>query len=107
MSNTNNTIQTQTSNALHNAIMEGGGKDHLPMLAPESTYEYTWKDKDVPVSEGSSETKTERYMENYKNVSQDIHNQLNAEIEAIQIILTGIDNDIYSIVDACPNACEM
>nr|GEV07539.1 hypothetical protein [Tanacetum cinerariifolium] len=23
------------------------------------------------------------------------------------IILTGIDNDIYSIVDACPNACEM
>nr|GEZ29059.1 hypothetical protein [Tanacetum cinerariifolium] len=25
----------------------------------------------------------------------------------VQIILTGIDNDIYSIVDACPNACEM
>nr|GFC62156.1 hypothetical protein [Tanacetum cinerariifolium] len=24
-----------------------------------------------------------------------------------QIILTGIDNDIYSTVDACPNACEM
>ncbi|GJU23307.1 hypothetical protein Tco_1156649 [Tanacetum coccineum] len=30
-----------------------------------------------------------------------------AEAEAIQIILTGIDNDIYSAVDACPNACEM
>ncbi|GJS23795.1 retrovirus-related pol polyprotein from transposon TNT 1-94 [Tanacetum coccineum] len=43
MSNTNNTMQTQTSNALHNAIMEVGG----------------------------------------------------------------IDNDIYSTVDACPNACEM
>nr|GFA69165.1 hypothetical protein [Tanacetum cinerariifolium] len=28
-------------------------------------------------------------------------------VEAIQIILTGIDNDIYSTVDACPNACEM
>nr|GFC58261.1 hypothetical protein [Tanacetum cinerariifolium] len=27
--------------------------------------------------------------------------------EAIQIILTGIDNDIYSTVDACPNACEI
>nr|GEZ13168.1 hypothetical protein [Tanacetum cinerariifolium] len=25
---------------------------------------------------------------------------------AVQIILTGIDNDIYSTVDACPNACE-
>ncbi|GJT99817.1 hypothetical protein Tco_1110156 [Tanacetum coccineum] len=46
-------------------------------------------------------------MENYKNVSQDIRDQLNAEAEAVQIILIGIDNDIYSTVDACPNACEM
>ncbi|GKA26198.1 hypothetical protein Tco_0712307 [Tanacetum coccineum] len=60
MSNTNNNLQTQTSNTLHNAIMEIGGKDRPPMLAPD----------------------------NY-------------------IILIGIDNDIYSTVDACPNACEM
>nr|GEW56934.1 integrase, catalytic region, zinc finger, CCHC-type, peptidase aspartic, catalytic [Tanacetum cinerariifolium] len=46
-------MQTQTSNTLHNAIMEAGGKDRSPMLAP------------------------------------------------------GIYNDIYSTVDACPNACEM
>nr|GEX39826.1 retrovirus-related Pol polyprotein from transposon TNT 1-94 [Tanacetum cinerariifolium] len=46
-------------------------------------------------------------METYKTVSQDIRDQLNAEAEAVQIILTGIDNDIYSTVDACPNACEM
>ncbi|GJY38296.1 integrase, catalytic region, zinc finger, CCHC-type containing protein [Tanacetum coccineum] len=46
-------------------------------------------------------------MENYKNVSQDIRDQLNAEAEAVQIILTGIDNDIYSTADACPNACKM
>ncbi|GKA92215.1 hypothetical protein Tco_0814140 [Tanacetum coccineum] len=91
MSNTNNNLQTQTLNALHNAIMEAGGKDRPPMLAPE----------------GSSETTTEGYMENYKNVSQDIRNQLDAEAEVVQIILTGIDNDIYSIIDACPNACEM
>ncbi|GKF41236.1 hypothetical protein Tco_0124578 [Tanacetum coccineum] len=57
MSNTNNNLQTQTSNALHNAIMEAGGKDRPPMLAPDNS--------------------------------------------------TGIDNDIYSTVDACPNACEM
>nr|GEX38169.1 hypothetical protein [Tanacetum cinerariifolium] len=44
-------MQTQTSNTLHNAIMEAGSKDRLPMLAP--------------------------------------------------------DNDIYSTVDACLNACEM
>ncbi|GKC62205.1 retrovirus-related pol polyprotein from transposon TNT 1-94 [Tanacetum coccineum] len=46
-------------------------------------------------------------MENYKNISQDIRDQLNGEAEAVQIILTKIDNDIYSTVDACSNACEM
>nr|GEX70007.1 hypothetical protein [Tanacetum cinerariifolium] len=126
-------------------------------------YELGWKDKEVPTSEGSSITRTERVNETYKNVSQeirdqlnaeakadgeplesyysrfykmmkelirnqckvtnhqvnvqfqetyknvslDIRDQLNAEAEAVQIILTGIDNDIYSTVDACPNACEM
>ncbi|GJW05119.1 gag-pol polyprotein [Tanacetum coccineum] len=53
MSNSNTNLQTQSSNALHNAIMEAGNNDRPPMLAP------------------------------------------------------GIDNDIYSTVDACPNACEM
>ncbi|GKB27813.1 integrase, catalytic region, zinc finger, CCHC-type containing protein [Tanacetum coccineum] len=135
MSNTNTNLQTQTSNALHNAIMEAGGKDRPPMLAPGNyvqwksiikryidtkpnnelihyclqnpPYKFKWTEKIVPVAEGSSETTTEGYMENYKNVSQDIQDQLNAEAEAVQIILTGIDNDIYSTVDACPNACEM
>ncbi|GKA26383.1 retrovirus-related pol polyprotein from transposon TNT 1-94 [Tanacetum coccineum] len=105
MSNTNTNLQTQTSNALHNAIMEAGGKDRPPMLA-SSNY-FKWTEKTVPVAEGSSETTTERYMENYKNVSQEIRDQLNAEAEAVKIYLTGIDNDIYSTVDACPNACEM
>nr|GEW51864.1 hypothetical protein [Tanacetum cinerariifolium] len=123
------------SNTLHNVIMEAGGKDHPPMLVPGNyvkwksrikryidtkpnhelihyclknpPYKFTWADKEVPISKGSSVTTTKTYMENYKNVSQDIRDQLNAEAEAIQIILTGIDNDIYSIVDACPNACEM
>ncbi|GJY38068.1 hypothetical protein Tco_0424432 [Tanacetum coccineum] len=90
MSNTNNNLQTQASNVLHNDIMETSDKDRPPMLAP-----------------GSLETTTEGYMENYKNVSQDIRNQLDVEAEVVQIILTGIDNDMYSIVDACPNACKM
>ncbi|GJZ10699.1 hypothetical protein Tco_0545458 [Tanacetum coccineum] len=51
---------------------------------------------------GSSKTTTEGYMENYKNVSQDIRDELNAKAEAVQIILTGIDNDIYSTVDVTP-----
>ncbi|GJX34281.1 hypothetical protein Tco_0245838 [Tanacetum coccineum] len=72
-----------------------------------STKRIKWAAKTVPVAKGSSETTTKRYMENYKNVSQDIRDQLNAEAEAVQIILTGIDDDIYSTVDACPNACEV
>nr|GEX90422.1 integrase, catalytic region, zinc finger, CCHC-type, peptidase aspartic, catalytic [Tanacetum cinerariifolium] len=106
MLNTNNTIQTQTSNTLHTAIMEDGGKDRPSMLAlgnyvqwksiikryidtkpnhelihyclKNPPYEYTWADKVVPITEGSSKTTTERDR-----------------------------NDIYSTVDACPNACKM
>nr|GEZ46639.1 hypothetical protein [Tanacetum cinerariifolium] len=52
-------------------------------------------------------TATQKVFETYKNVTQEIRDQLNAEAEAVQIILIGIDNDIYSTVDACPNACEM
>nr|GEZ44008.1 hypothetical protein [Tanacetum cinerariifolium] len=119
-------MQTQTSNTLYNAIMEAGGKDRPPVLAPGNyiqwksrikryidakpnhelihyclqnpPYEYKWNDKDVPVAKGSTETTTERYIENYKNISQDIRDQLNVKAEAVQIILTGIDNDIYSTV---------
>nr|GEU56593.1 hypothetical protein [Tanacetum cinerariifolium] len=83
-------MQTQTSNTLHNAIMEAGSKDRPPMLAP-----------------GSPITRTESYMDTYKTASQDIRDQLNAKAKAVQIILTWIDIDIYSIVDAYPNACEM
>ncbi|GKA57778.1 hypothetical protein Tco_0756966 [Tanacetum coccineum] len=73
------------------------------LLTSKSTIHESKAEKTVH-AKGSSETTTERYMENYKNVSQDIRDQLNAEAEAVQIILTGIDNDIYSTVDACPNA---
>nr|GEU78567.1 retrovirus-related Pol polyprotein from transposon TNT 1-94 [Tanacetum cinerariifolium] len=102
-------MQTQTSNSLYNAIMEAGGKDRPPMLAPgnyvqwsrikryidtkpnhelihyclqNAPYEYKWAENVVLVTEGSSVTTTERYMENYKNVSQDIRDQLIAEAEA-------------------------
>nr|GEW35491.1 hypothetical protein [Tanacetum cinerariifolium] len=159
MSNTSNNLQTQTSNTLHNVIMEAGSKDCPPMLAPGNyvqwksrikryintkpnheliyyclenpPYKLDWKDIEVLVfegspitttawihetyknvsqeiiSEGSPITTTARIHEIYKNVSQEIRDQLNAEAEAVQIILTGIDNDIYSTVDVCPNACEM
>ncbi|GJR47067.1 hypothetical protein Tco_1438806 [Tanacetum coccineum] len=62
MSNTNNSLQTQTSNALHNPIMKAGGKDHPPMVAPGNynpPYKFKWTERTIPVVEGSSETTIE------------------------------------------------
>nr|GEZ40759.1 hypothetical protein [Tanacetum cinerariifolium] len=70
-------------------------------------YELGWIDKEILIYEGSPITRTDKFQETYKNVSKEIRDQLNAEAEAVQIILTGIDNDIYSTVDSCRNACEM
>nr|GFB93149.1 hypothetical protein [Tanacetum cinerariifolium] len=115
--------------------MEAGSKDRPPMLAPVNyiqwksrikryidtkpnrelvhyclvnpPYELGWKEKHILDSEGNPTTATQKVFETYKNVTQKIRDQLNAKAGAVQIILTGIDNDIYSTVDACPNACEM
>ncbi|GJZ62894.1 retrovirus-related pol polyprotein from transposon TNT 1-94 [Tanacetum coccineum] len=86
MSNSNTNLQTQSSNALHNAIMEAGATDRptielIHYCSPKSTLRINGPGKLVPVAEGSSETTTERYMENYKNVSQDIRDQLNLKLK--------------------------
>nr|GEU40335.1 reverse transcriptase domain-containing protein [Tanacetum cinerariifolium] len=47
MSNTNKNLQTQTSNALHNAIMEAGGKDPPPMLALVTTFSGNPESRDI------------------------------------------------------------
>nr|GEX38722.1 hypothetical protein [Tanacetum cinerariifolium] len=135
MSNINNNMQTQTSNTLRNAIMEAGSKDRPPMLVPRNyiqwksrikryidtkpnrelihyclvnpPYELGWKEKPILDAKGKPTNSNDKVFETYKNVTQEIRDQLNAEAEAVQIILTGIDNDIYSTFDACPNACEM
>ncbi|GJW66530.1 retrovirus-related pol polyprotein from transposon TNT 1-94 [Tanacetum coccineum] len=86
MSNTNTNLQAQTSNALHSAIMKAGGKGRPPMLEHLNLpYKFKWTKKIVPVIEHSSKTTIEGYMENYKNVSQDIRNQLDAEAEANEV----------------------
>nr|GEZ13311.1 hypothetical protein [Tanacetum cinerariifolium] len=40
-------------------------------------------------------------------ISSKNHRVTLPSVEAVQIILTRIDNDIYSTVDACPKVCEM
>nr|GEX23956.1 hypothetical protein [Tanacetum cinerariifolium] len=128
-------MQNQTSNTLHNAIMGAGSKDRPPMLAlgnyiqwksrikryidtkpnreliyfclTNPPYELGWKEKPILDAEGNPTIATQQVFETYQNVKQEINDQLNAEAKAVQIILTGIDNDICSTVDACPNACEI
>ena len=105
--NTNKELQTQTSSSLHNAIMEAGSKDRPPMLAlgnyvqwksrikryidtkPNSEfihyclqnppYKFQWGERVVPVSEGSTQTTIEQFMESYKTVTDEIRSQLDAK----------------------------
>nr|GEV24161.1 hypothetical protein [Tanacetum cinerariifolium] len=110
-------MQTQTSNTLHNAIMEASSKDRPPMLAPGNyvqwksrikryidtkpnhelihyclenpPYDLGWKTKPILDSEGNPTTSTERVFEKYKNVTQEIRDQPNAEAEAIERLKQG------------------
>ncbi|GJT35834.1 hypothetical protein Tco_0393333 [Tanacetum coccineum] len=81
MSNTSNNLQTKKSSALHNAIMEVG-------------------------NDGTPQQPRAKEKETYATVSEETHKWINVEAEVVQIILIVIDNDIYSTVDACPNAME-
>nr|GEX80423.1 hypothetical protein [Tanacetum cinerariifolium] len=98
MSNTNNNIWTQTSNTLYNSIMEAGSKDRPPMLAPGNYVQ--WK------------SRIKRYIDTKPNHELIHHCLKNPPYKFMWAdkevpISEGIYNDIYSIVDACPNACEM
>nr|GEZ39100.1 hypothetical protein [Tanacetum cinerariifolium] len=103
-------MQTQTSNTLHNAIMEAGSKDRPSMLAPGNyihwksrikryidtkpnrelihscltnpPYELGWKEKPILDAEGNPTTATEKVFEMYQNVKQEIRDQLNTKAEA-------------------------
>ncbi|GKC28183.1 hypothetical protein Tco_1035477 [Tanacetum coccineum] len=111
MSNTNNNLQTQTSNALYNAIMEVGGKDHPPMLAPGNYVQWKSRIKRYIDTKPNNElihyclqNPLYKFKWTEKTVPVD---QLNAKVEAVHIILTRIDNDIYSTVDAYLNTRKM
>ncbi|GJU28180.1 hypothetical protein Tco_1166801 [Tanacetum coccineum] len=96
MSNTNNNLQTQTSNALHNAIMEAWGKDRPPMLALGNYVQ--WKSRIKKYIDTKPNSELIHYcLANPPHIFTWVE-QTNSDSE---------DNDIYSTVDACPNACEI
>nr|GFA26317.1 hypothetical protein [Tanacetum cinerariifolium] len=130
-----NSIEYASEIELECAKVRAGSKDRPPMLAPGNyiqwksrikryidtkpnrehihyclenpPYELGWKDKFINDADGNPTTATHQVFETLQNVEQVIRDRLNAKVEAVQIILTGIDNDIYSTVDACPNSYEM
>nr|GFA38599.1 hypothetical protein [Tanacetum cinerariifolium] len=67
--------------------MEAGSKDRPPMLAPGNYVQ--WK------------SRIKRYIDTKPNHELIHYCLTNPPYEL------GIDNDIYSTVDACPNVCEM
>ncbi|GJW82135.1 hypothetical protein Tco_0146110 [Tanacetum coccineum] len=77
---------------MHNDIMAAGSKERPPMLATDGDRQrvpgYTAK-------------------ETYANTGSENKKLIDAEAELVHMILNGIGNDIYSTVDACPNAKEM
>nr|GEX88317.1 hypothetical protein [Tanacetum cinerariifolium] len=92
-------MQTQASNTLHNVIMEAGSKDCPPMLAPGNYVQ--WK------------SRIERYIDtkpNHELIHYCLKNppyKLDWQDVEVPVSEGRIDNDVYSTVDACPNACEM
>ncbi|GKG34525.1 hypothetical protein Tco_0437221, partial [Tanacetum coccineum] len=65
---------------------------------------------ETPVIDGTNrdnQTRQYRIKESYTTVSEEIRKKIDAKAEVVQIILIGMDNDIYFTVDACPNAIEM
>ncbi|GJU71211.1 hypothetical protein Tco_1262616, partial [Tanacetum coccineum] len=112
-------MQTQTSSALYNSIMEAGGKDRPLMLAPGNYVQ--WKS----IIKRYIDTKPNhelihfclksppyqyKFLTTYANtipITPSKKKLFIAEAEVVKIIFTGIDNDIYSTVDACPNEMNM
>ncbi|GJW35858.1 hypothetical protein Tco_0058778 [Tanacetum coccineum] len=130
-------ITTITSNSqMHNDIMAAGSRDRPPMLAmgrhaqwqsrfmryvdtkPKSKElkqcilkgPYVMTEVTVlaqPAAENAPAIPANKVLETYKNISPENHVYFDAEAEAIHMILSGIEDDIYSTVDACTTSQDM
>ncbi|GKC29534.1 hypothetical protein Tco_1036828 [Tanacetum coccineum] len=72
-----------------------------PYIITEITHQETPEDGDRPRVPGFTEKET------YANTGLENRKLIDAEAEAVHMIVNGIGNDIYSTVDACLNAKEI
>ncbi|GJY08221.1 hypothetical protein Tco_0375275 [Tanacetum coccineum] len=95
---------------MHNNIMAAGLRNHPPMLA---TGRYAqWQSRfmryvDTKPNDESPAVKEQTVLETFSNITPGNKARYDAEKEAIHLILTRIEDDIYSTVDACKTAYEM
>nr|GEU61754.1 hypothetical protein [Tanacetum cinerariifolium] len=80
-----------TTSVLHNAIMETDGKNRPLMLAPT-----------IAATDDAPAQRESQMMGTYATVGEDIKERIDVDAEVVHIILTGNDNDIYSIVMHVP-----
>nr|GEU45817.1 MAK10-like protein [Tanacetum cinerariifolium] len=121
---------------MHNNIMAAGSRDRLPMLATGRyaqwqsrfmRYADTKPNSEAmrkcilqgpyklstitipgqPVIDESPEVEEQTVLETFSNITPEKKAHYDAKKEAIHLILTGIEDDIYSTVDACKTAHDM
>nr|GEU63969.1 hypothetical protein [Tanacetum cinerariifolium] len=86
---------TSSNKQMHNDFMGAGSKKCPPMLA-----------SDTPVDDDNLKQPS-TVQETYLNMTPEKQALIDADAEAVHMILNGIGNDIYSTVDACTYAMEM
>nr|GEZ47767.1 hypothetical protein [Tanacetum cinerariifolium] len=133
---TTSNVTSSTDSQMHNNIMAAGSRDRPPMLAPGRYPQWhlrflqyvdtrpngealrkcilsgPYKPTTVLVhaveaTDDSPAVLEHTTVETPTNMSPKNKAHFQAEKEAIHLILTGIGDDIYSIVDACQTAQEM
>nr|GEW04260.1 nucleotide-binding, alpha-beta plait [Tanacetum cinerariifolium] len=94
---------------MHNHIMAAGSKERPPMLAPGKIclVAVTFLKISKPATTTEQAGPEHNVPETYQNTTIEKHAYIDAEAEAIHMILSGIRDDIYSTVDAYTTAKEI
>ncbi|GJW05976.1 retrovirus-related pol polyprotein from transposon TNT 1-94 [Tanacetum coccineum] len=93
-----------TDSQMHNNIMAAGSRDRPPMLA---TGRYAQWQSLVPTMDDSPEVLERTSVETILNMSPGNKEHYQSEKEAIHLLLTEIEDEIYSTVDACKTTHDM